>query len=652
MFGRILQSRVVARLAIVGLTVGLALLAAVALWATRTTSQTSDAVRRMDSIGNHWTHVILHVNTEYEALTDYLIANRSISLQPLRSAVDSAGDDLDWLRRNGNDRDRAEADIVAGAYASYTKSVRQLLAAGAAGDDNQVRLKAAEAGLGASSVRKQAVSNASRKHYDLTELIDRAVQRNARLRNAETGLVAIDLALLALSGLILVNYQRRIERQAVRDRHRARHDGLTGTANRTRLLEKLEDAIESTSPGALLMLDLDRFKEVNDTLGHHHGDLLLREVAHRLLGAVGSNDLVARLGGDEFAVLLPSTENADQAMTSAARIREALNRPADLEGMEVPVEASIGAAVFPDHGDTADLVMRYADIAMYTAKREKLGVACYRPGDGESLSGRMTLLSELRRAIPRNELVLRYQPKVRLGTGEFVGVEVLVRWQHPQRGLLPPSEFLPVAEHADVIWPLNEWVLRSALAQCEAWRSAGYHCPIAVNIPGSMLVDDLVDRVTVFLREFSCPPGVLSLEVTEGDVIQDTDRAAAVMARLRTAGVLTSIDDFGTGYSSMSRLMVLPLDELKIDREFTEAAITRNGAAIVAATIQLGHTVGLRVVAEGIEDSATMIALTELGCDEAQGYYISPPLDRDQLATWLARYVDSKRRTAVPSAPG
>ena len=634
-----LQSRVFARLAVVGLTAGLALLAALALWATQTTAATSAAIRELDETSQRWTQVLLHVSTEYEALLDFANAETDLGRRPLVSTVGSAAGDLAWLRSHGDIVDRAEAAAVSDAYDTYTASARDLVAAGAAGDEPLVRLKAAEVGLGASAVRKQAVANATRKHHDLTALIDRAEERNARLRAAEGGLLAVDLVLLAFSALILLNHQRRIEGQAVAERHRARHDALTGLPNRALLNDRLELAVRHAvacgRPGGLLMLDLDRFKEVNDTLGHHHGDLLLREVSRRLTELVGPDDVVARLGGDEFAVLLPAADLP--AVTALAeRIRLALTRPAELEDLAVSVEASIGAVVFPGHGDTAAELLRHADIAMYTAKRTRTGVAGYRPGEGEALAVQMSMLSELRRAIPAGELVLHYQPKLELATGRFAGVEALVRWRHPRRGLLRPAEFLPLAEHVDVNRPLNDWVLRTALSQQQQWRVAGLVVPVAVNLPGSLLLEELPDRVADAMAEHGCPPGELTLEVTESAVIHDPDRAVAILSRLRAAGVSTSIDDFGTGYSSMSRLLTLPLDELKVDREFTMAMITRNGGAIMRTVVQLGHTLDLRVVAEGVENAASQLALTELGCDQGQGNHISPPLDAHELVAWLA----------------
>jgi len=630
----------VARLAVVGLAAGLAVLAAVALWATESTARTSAEIRALDETGYRWTQVLLHVSGEYEALTDFLIADSETGKQPLESSVGSATDDLAWLASHGADLDREQATAVATSYVTYTTTLRALIAADLAGDERMFKLKATEAGLSSSSVRKQAVANASRKHQDLSAAIDDADSRNAQLRTAEGTILGVDAVLLALSGLLLLNHQRRIERQAVRDRHQAMHDSLTGAANRVLLGERLERAVAASVAGgpygALLVLDLDRFKQVNDTLGHHQGDLLLREVAARLNDLVGEDDLVARLGGDEFAVLLAEVEGTPAAIGFGERVRDSLNCPAVLEGTAVPMLCSIGVAVFPEHGSTATELLQHADIAMYAAKRSRSGVAGYRVGDGEALTTMLALQAELERAIRDDEMVLYYQPKVQLHTGAVAGVEALVRWQHPRQGLLGPAEILLLTEQGKIDEALNAWVLRAALRQHREWRMAGMLLPIAVNYPGSLLLDDeLPGRIAEMMAEYGCPPGQLSLEITEGAVIDDADRASSILFRLREAGVETSIDDFGTGFSSMSRLLTLPLDELKIDREFTGALNTRNGDAIVRTTVQLGHALGLRVVAEGVEDAETLVALTGLGCDQAQGYYICRPVDAEGLRVWF-----------------
>ena len=425
-------------------------------------------------------------------------------------------------------------------------------------------------------------------------------------------------------------------------RHLALHDPLTGLPNRALLQDRLGRELHAArsshtaSPLALLLLDLDRFKEVNDAFGHHHGDLLLQQVAARLQRALRASDTLARLGGDEFAVLLPGEDEA-AAVTTAGRIDAALDTPFVVEGHVLHVGCSIGIALCPAHGRDAETLLRRADVAMYVAKRAGGSYALYRPEQDEHTPDRLALIADLRRAIDAGELLLHYQPKADLLTRRPRGVEALVRWPHARHGLLGPGQFIPLAEQAGLMAPLTYWVLKEALGQCQAWHRAGLDLEIAVNLCAGMLHDpSLPGEIARLLQCHDLPPSCLRVEVTESTLMADVARSREVLAGLAGLGVGVSVDDYGTGYSSLAYLKRLPVDELKIDMSFVQQVVAdESDAAIVASTINLGHSLGLRVVAEGVEDAATWTWLAEMGCDMAQGYDLSRPLPAATLEQWL-----------------
>ncbi len=423
-------------------------------------------------------------------------------------------------------------------------------------------------------------------------------------------------------------------------RRQALHDGLTGLPNRTMLTNRMRDTLSlAASRGeqvALLLMDLDQFKEVNDALGHDHGDRLLVETARRLQRVLREADTVARLGGDEFAVLLTRDADPDAALATAGRIRRSLEQPFQISGITLQTNGSIGVAVFPDHADDAETLAQRADVAMYAAKRSGGGVALYSPDHDQSSVRRLAILGELRAAIRSGQLVLHYQPKLDLRTGELAGCEALVRWQHPEFGLIPPGEFIELAEVSGVIQPLTRWVLETAVDQVAAWRAAGLELGVAVNLSVRNLYDnDLVVWTDGLLIDRGVNPAQLTLEITESELMSDPILAMEVLGKLKALGIATSIDDFGTGYSSLSYLKSLPIDELKIDRSFV-GTMTRDDSdlTIVRSTIDLSHNLGLGVVAEGVEDEATMRQLADLGCDRMQGYHLSRPIPGDELAVW------------------
>jgi diguanylate cyclase (GGDEF)-like protein len=638
---RILRSSTVARAAVAGLTLGLAALASMALWSTTSTAQTTARVRDSDDISDRWGRAFVKLNTESEALADYLRAGDDIGRQPLLSAIGSVDVDLTWLETHGARDDVAQARSVHETYHAQTETLRLMVDAAARGDPAGVEAGAQQAALASASVRKQAVANSLRVHLELGEYLSEVDGRNQRLRMAGMAICAVDFLLVTLCGYVLVAHQRGIRRQALDSRHQAMHDSLTGIPNRALLGERIDQALEASDRDgeavALLMLDLNRFKEVNDILGHHYGDLLLQQVAARVTGAVRDHDTVARVGGDEFAVLLPAVGSADLAMEVAGRVLSALERPADLDGMPVDVSGSLGVAVYPSPSVNGAELLQHADIAMYAAKRGLRGSVLYDPTANTHSSQQLTLLGELRDAIGAGELVLHYQPKVHAGTDRPSGVEALVRWRHPSRGLLGPGEFIPLAEQSDLILPLTDHVLAVALEQCRRWKATGTVLPVAVNLATRCLLDlGLPARVAALLAEHGVVPEHLTLEITESAVITDPERVGVVLAGLRDVGVRLSIDDFGTGYSSMSYLQTMPVHELKIDRMFISTLSLPRGRAIVRAILELGHALGLSVVAEGVEDEETTTALVAMGCDLIQGYHVCRPVPAAGIASWLA----------------
>jgi diguanylate cyclase (GGDEF)-like protein len=465
-----------------------------------------------------------------------------------------------------------------------------------------------------------------------------------------TTTLAIGLALFyAVLFRVVASASRRLQRQtealqssAERDRHQATHDALTGLPNWVLLQDRLDHSLaaaaRSTGEVALLLIDLDRFKEINDTLGHSYGDRLLCQVGPRLQSVLRDGDTVGRLGGDEFVVLLPSVDGEGEARAVAARLSEALHRAFDVDGVILDVEASIGIALSPWHGTDTEELLRNADIAMYVAKDMKAGAVVFTPEEHVSTPARLTVLGDLRRALDsEDELFLHYQPKYTLEGGRIEGAEALLRWQHPTLGLIPPGEFIPVAEGTGIILRLTDRVLGLALEQIRRWLDSGHAVPVAVNLSTRCLLDaDLPDMVQRMLAEHDVPASLLRLEVTESAVMGDAARCMEVLQRLHDLGVRLSIDDFGTGYSSMAYLRRLPVDELKIDRSFVLGmTTTQQDAVLVRTAIDLGHNLGLTVVAEGVERAEHADALRALGCDVAQGYHYARPMVAGQLSQLL-----------------
>jgi diguanylate cyclase (GGDEF)-like protein/PAS domain S-box-containing protein len=444
--------------------------------------------------------------------------------------------------------------------------------------------------------------------------------------------------------------QDELRAHAEESAYRALHDALTELPNRVLFGDRIQQALLTAEREggrlAVLLMDLDRFKEINDTLGHAAGDHVLKVVAQRLHECLRASDTVARLGGDEFGLLLPKQTEPHEIVKLLEKISSAVEEPIDLEGLPLAIESSIGVAFYPDHGLNVEELMQRADVAMYTAKQESIRYAYYDQRSDDHDPMRLTIIGELRRAIEQHELVLYYQPKASLTDGAVTSVEALLRWMHPERGMVPPDEFIPQAQETGLMKPLTLYVLDEALKQSRAWQDAGIDLTVSVNLATRNLLDvAFPDDVLAALERWDVDPGRLELEITESTMLDDPFRTKIVLDRLFGMGIKLSIDDFGTGYSSLAYLRQLPVSEIKIDRSFVlHMDENPDDAVIVRSTIDLGRNLGLRVVAEGVETLEAWQQLEGLGCDVAQGYFLSRPVPAEELVSWLGT-----RAAATPS---
>lgn len=421
-------------------------------------------------------------------------------------------------------------------------------------------------------------------------------------------------------------------------------DQITQLPNRARFHELVRETVTQAQNGkwpiALLLMDLDRFKDVNDTLGHDSGDILLKEVGKRLLHALFDADIVARLGGDEFGILLTHLAAVNDLHGVIKKLQGAFSSPFMIDGVPIEVEVSIGVATMPEHADNADKLLQLADIAMYRAKKMSSGYAIYEPRYNLHSMERLGLMAELRDGIEQNQLILHYQPKLDLRTHHIFGLEALVRWQHPRMGLLYPDKFIGIAEPTGLINPLTRWVLREALNYCQEQKFKGTKLCMCVNLSARSLHDpQLLNMIDDALSITGTDPHQLMLEITESAIFIDPVRAEEVIIALTDRGIGLSIDDFGTGFTSLASIKSLPVSEIKIDRSFIMDMLTnKKDAMIVRSVIELGHNLGIVVVAEGVETKEILDALVDYGCDIIQGYYISKPMPADILKTWLTNF--------------
>jgi len=443
--------------------------------------------------------------------------------------------------------------------------------------------------------------------------------------------------------------------EAANRAHQALHDALTGLGNRLLFTERLQAALDTSGDliVAVMLMDLDEFKEINDTLGHATGDSVLREVADRLSRTVGNHGTVARLGGDEFAVAVPNCPTIDHAMRLARTVHHQFNTPIEVEGMTLEVRASIGVTVAPKHGTDPNLLLQRADVAMYSAKQARRGVELYAAERDHYSPRRLSLAADLRHDLDAGKLWVAFQPKVEVATKRVAGFEALVRWNHPTYGPIPPDEFVPIAEQSGLIAGLTRWVLQAALEQIAKLRQQGMDLTIAVNLSARSLLDaNLVDDISRALQRADVSPTALTLELTETTVMSDPRRSAEVLAQLSALGCHLAIDDFGTGYSSLTRLRQLPVNEIKIDKSFVlHMATDTDDAAIVRSIIDLARNLGLVAVAEGVEDAETCETLAQLGCEQIQGYFFSKPKPGSELQAWLEGQIVTRRPVLLKKRP-
>jgi diguanylate cyclase (GGDEF)-like protein len=640
-----MQSHRVRRRAVVGLAVTMLALTGLSVLGTVGTRRSAETVAHSVALAEAYDRAHDAVEAE-ESL------ERKYRLEPsaaVRSRYRAAGAELDAalrdVRARGGATDRRLADTVGDLHSRYLAGVAEMFAAADAHDEAAVE-----------RLDDERTDPAMTKMSDLVKAATDAHARAAAkavgsLRQVEgvvftTGTIGfgLGLCLLVVFMLVVIGHQRALLAQAALSRHQALHDTLTGLPNRTlfasRLTEALPAHLGSGDSLAVLLLDLDRFKDVNDSLGQRYGDELLRQFGTRVGQVLRPDDTVARLSGDEYAVLLPHI-GVEDATAIAERIIASVHQSFMLDDVSVDVEVSVGIAIAPAHADAAEELLRCADTALRAAKNAKTGLMVYRPETRAHDPSRLLLLGDLRRALDADDqLTLHYQPKVDLRFGEVCGVEALIRWHHPTRGMVTPVDFIPIAESTGLINRLTTYVLRHAIRQAKDWLDAGLRLPVAVNLSPRCLHDpSLVTRVTRLLDEYGLPPALLRLEVTESTVMTNPALAMTTLTMLHELGVGLSIDDYGTGYSSMAYLGRLPVDELKVDRTFVLSMTGDDSdAVLVRGAIDLGHNLGLTVVAEGVEGDEHVAALRGLGCDIAQGYHYARPMPPAELTHWVRAF--------------
>ncbi len=608
-----------------------------------------------------------NVKTRLAASVQMSLAQRALSMQAIAIAEDDFVRDEENLRFDEfaaayvRARDAIEAMPLNAAEKTTMNEMRELtritrrewVAVQALFASGQVQAMRDKLRMGALPKQRRISEKADEFMRLQQRQADTALgEADASYAQAKLFMWMISFCTIAFGFLITYFVRHRVNTHGRQLHVQARYDALTGLPNRLMLLEQLEHKIllaQRNRSGLFLvmLMDLDRFKEVNDTLGHECGDILLKEVGRRLLETIRSEDMVARLGGDEFVLVL-NVQNQQDVASIAEKYISVLDPPFSLEQQSVDVGASLGITLYPDHGQSPSTLLREADIAMYVAKRDGLGYALYSAEQDKTSRDDLSLKGELREAIQSNQLVLHYQPKIDHRQHRVVGFEALVRWVHPHRGFMPPDKFIPLAEQAGLIGALTRWVLKAALHQLAEFHAQGHRLSMAVNLSARNLHDPkLVNIILGLLQETGVQPEYLVLEITEGAVMSSPNEGIRNLHRLDDLGITLSIDDFGTGYSSLAYLKQLPVDELKIDKSFVLNMCTDdNDAMIVRSTIDLAHNLGLKVTAEGVENRETLEILTILGCDTSQGYFMSKPQAAEKIAQWL---VESPWAIGTPS---
>jgi len=598
---------------------------------------------------------------------------RKYRLEPgpeVQAAYDEAAAEfvaaLGQVGRDGGVDDRSFVKDVLIQHESYLKAIDRLFRATDRADTAAaLTIDNEEVDPSFGAIETAVVAAADTKHLESLDQLGSLRALEGLTRRLTPLVFLFGLLLAAALASVTNGHRRLLGVERARARHDSLHDALTGLPNRTLLADRFGQALRAdersgTSTG-LLLIDLDRFKEINDTFGHHYGDELLAQVGPRLSARLRDVDTVARLGGDEFAVLLPEVSSLEAAVAVAIKLRASMETSFRVLGVDLDVEASVGVVMSGEHGQDATTLLQRADIAMYVAKTQGQGVSAYDPDLDEHTPAKLALLGDLRRALDNHELVVHYQPKIAISTGDVVGVEALVRWQHPQHGLVFPDDFIPMAEHTGLIGALTRRVLDTALGQVRLWVDAGQPLTVSVNLSARNLLDErLPEIVAGLLATHGVAADLLELEVTESALMTEPVRAQRLLEELSALGVRIAIDDFGAGYTSLGRLKTLPVNELKIDKSFVMTMCEDiSNDLIVHSVIDLGHNLGLSIVAEGVENEQTLAALKEYGCDLAQGYHFGRPLAPDAFAGWLAELPPNPfwaarhdaRRTASAQAP-
>ncbi|VVO20498.1 putative bifunctional diguanylate cyclase/phosphodiesterase [Pseudomonas fluorescens] len=624
-----------------GLVAVLLAISGFAVWSSVTTGRLGKEAIASSALSDHYIAAAIAVAAAESLENKYRLDPSPEVRRKFKNVVTQLTIALDRVHRSGSPAEHLLVEDVRTALTPYLGSINKMFDAVDRGDDAQVRwIDNEECDPLFEKIEKVVLQASADHHQQSIVALEKLRTRESFNANSTPIVFIAGLLLAGLFAQVLRGTRIELDSQRKDALHASLHDKLTGLANRTLLADRFEQALRlgrrHGSTTGLLLIDLDRFKEVNDTLGHHYGDRLLDQIGKRLISEAREIDTVARLGGDEFAILLPEVEGLDGALKAALRLHTAITASFEIDGVDLDVEASFGVVVSGMHGDDPSTLMQRADIAMYAAKKQGKGILAYDPKSDRRTPERLAMLGELRRGLSRGELFLEYQPKVSLSTGKVTGVEALARWQHPVRGLVRPDDFIPFAELTGIIGSLTHYVLNLALAQVRVWADAGICIPVAVNISARNLLDDkLVFQIVDLLEHHKLTPNMLVLEVTESAIMLDSHAARTILIQLHTMGIHIAIDDFGAGYTSLAQLKDLPISELKIDKSFVLAMQSdQANEMIVRSVVDLGHNLGMSVIAEGVETADVLDALGVYHCDIAQGFHVCRPVSAEAFKQW------------------